>query len=459
MENPSLSPLNEYDLDVEEVQELEAEGVLLGDKTRAPRIGTKRKVQMAALSSSYRSSVTSTSSSGSSSASLRIHGFGRPKTGTIDLPVFEESPDMLEFIGFTQETSNAIYSNFLARPDPTNDPYDLLQYSFDFVRSKDPQEQHEDREILARMGINNKIQEALLDEDFAEIRATATLRFWLLDTLQVNYDMMCSFRRNLKLKARISKAKKRRRIQHSGNIFQKDQEMSSSATEQSSTQTGAINIPPKENGIIDLQHVAIGSEIPLLQDHQVLYSGKCFSYLADFILPDGSVSLRSIASFSGGDFNDGSPATYWSPDLETAEKYRKWAQRRNPIAESCIIQIQISQRFLREIKTEVLSFSPDWKEYVWRCRHKGRRGMLPKFQKFRNADLIKGHICKMTLSAINNIRDPEDVQQRITEDSVLLREDGRRATQWAFLASVEERLNVEIRGKIQIDITQSEEPE
>jgi hypothetical protein len=53
---------------------------------------------------------------------------------------------------------------------------------------------------------------------------------------------------------------------------------------------------------------------------------------------------------------------------ETAEEYRQSAARRSSNADTCIIQIQIPQSFIRSLRIQHLWYSPNWKEYVWTCR-------------------------------------------------------------------------------------------
>lgn len=68
--------------------------------------------------------------------------------------------------------------------------------------------------------------------------------------------------------------------------------------------------------------------------------------------------------------------------------------------------------------------------------------------------LIKGHISTKIAQQVAHIR-KEDVQSMINDDSALRNPiTGSMATQWVFtIPSIIDRLGIEIRGRIHIDVT------
>lgn len=45
---------------------------------------------------------------------------------------------------------------------------------------------------LAAFGVNQTLQEALLTEDFRDIRCTATCKFWVAESLELSYEALRS---------------------------------------------------------------------------------------------------------------------------------------------------------------------------------------------------------------------------------------------------------------------------
>ncbi|GIK03562.1 hypothetical protein Aspvir_007634 [Aspergillus viridinutans] len=74
---------------------------------------------------------------------------------------------------------------------------------------------------------------------------------------------------------------------------------------------------------------------------------------------DGSIDMTSLSTPAGGDFNSSFNAHYWTPQKDTAERYREWAARRSPDSETCLIQIQVSNAFIERLRSAGIWFSAD----------------------------------------------------------------------------------------------------
>lgn len=111
----------------DELQVLEQAGIFKGNP-----FGGKRKISARLLTPSDSDSYgsLSSSSSGASSASLRLKGFIDPSSAKdFELPTDKESVAALEFMGFTQATAQEIYQRWEARPDPEQNPYPFLEHA------------------------------------------------------------------------------------------------------------------------------------------------------------------------------------------------------------------------------------------------------------------------------------------------------------------------------------------
>jgi len=107
---------------------------------------------------------------------------------TKELPLDAESPDALEFIGFGPQAANTIYSGFINRLDPNNDPDSLLDYILGHVDSIiGPDDDLDMPEAASRVGLTQKVQDTLTDPRFASMAATELPGFWIKDTLRINY--------------------------------------------------------------------------------------------------------------------------------------------------------------------------------------------------------------------------------------------------------------------------------
>lgn len=221
------------------------------------------------------------------------------------------------------------------------------------------------------------------------------------------------------------------------------------------TESMSVSTIPQELGF-PKDSVRIGPPAAALEDHDILYKGRRASDQEDtpLIAPDGSIDLTGIETLPGGDFNARGLATYWTPERETAEVYRGYAQRRDRMAETWIISIQVPRSFTATLRKKSLWYSADWKEYVWHCR---RRKILPsKFDSLSKADVIQGHICRKLQPLIAKSK-PNDVQTTINEDFCLLYQRApnqmAKSTQWAFSNDrARAELQKAVRGKLHIDV-------
>jgi hypothetical protein len=449
----ATSPDEEFQLSLEETQALEKDLVFLS--SNIPSTSGKRKVSGALLTPP--SSQGRVSRSSSSSASVRFRSFNSSPDFTLDLPQSAISVAALEFIGFTAETAEDLFRRFASRPDPDINCYDLLDYvhGHTSILSTASYQYCPPAQAMTQIGLTQQMQDAILDPRFSTIFGTETFRFWIDDTLRINYLSLVQLLRRLKNHATgsIAKKKKAKRAKLEGAFPPKVLPSSEQATT-----TATLNVM-SEDHYLPKNFVTADEPSEVLEDHYVLYKAKAAPEMGDpqWIQDDGSLEMNAIATYGGGDFNHANLASYWTPDAETAEAYRAWTARRCSWSDTWVIRIQIPKTFIDSLRQQDLWYSKDWKEYVWYCRKK-----VEPPEKFNSywqaggADLIKGHIYTGVHSSITRIK-KEEVQTKITEDNVLPISSGR-ATQWVFMQydSIK-RLGAEIRGKIHIEITSAEQ--
>ena len=425
----------------EQIRCLEEDTILLP----LPYSQIKRK-----LSAAF-TSQRSVSRSSASSASMSVDGFRPDIVHTFDIPIVEESIEVLEFIGFVAEAATVIYNRYLSRPHPDRNPDDLMAYVSGHISSlKLSQYDNMDpSEALRSIGLNSQIQEAITDPRFSHIFGTQPLYYWANDTVETNYAALLGRQRLLRNYANRRMTYKRKHNQaKQGTALSQEQGPSSPASAISAT----IDITPSDFQFPE-RRVILQSDIRMLDDHLSLYKGKAHPELRDegeIIRNDGSANLSALATLPGGDFNSKSLAQYWSPKKETAEEYRLYAARRSPVADTCIVHIQVPLSFINRLHIENLWYSRNWKEYIWTCRK--NLTLDRKFDLLKQADVVRGHVCSTISGRITRI--PwENVQTHISESNVMRLPSGRKVTLWVFLQeSTIDQLAEEIRGRIHFTI-------
>ncbi|KAL8750730.1 MAG: hypothetical protein Q9184_006317 [Pyrenodesmia sp. 2 TL-2023] len=413
--------------------------------------GGKRKISAAFLTppSSHGSrSSSSSSSSTSTTASIRVESVSQ-STATVDVPDHLESQATLEICGFTPEAASKIYARWAGRASPESNPDDLSDYMRADIVSADPHGLLGPWDALRRMGIKQKVQDAIMDPRHENIRETETVAFWALDTVTVNWKNICHFQQTLKTVAVTLKSKKKRKAQVQ-DLFPHAQPPG--AVPQLPTATVQSPLDNySEFHILPKAHVAIADSPPVdLPEHYTLWKAKAAVEMSDWIGDDGSLSRAGLQTLPGGDFNSVDIAYYWTLERGTAQQYWDYAITRLPDAEMWMIRVQVSKTFIDSLPTQQLWFSPNWKEYVWYGRK--RLQPPPKFNDHERSALIKGHICRKMSRIITRIK-IQDVQTTMNEDNLLFI-DGLKATQWAIKgANNQTNFDREIKGKIHIVIT------
>ncbi|OQD70069.1 hypothetical protein PENDEC_c027G03858 [Penicillium decumbens] len=431
----SLQPPDGDIFTAEEIQCLEEDAIFL-PQPQASR--GKRKVSASLVSPP--SSISTPSSTSSASASVRT----QPSTISTYIPTEEDSPEVLEYLGFQTFTARQIFERYANRPDPDNCPDDLLDYAYGQIGVlQTPRYCDMDiQEAMAQVGLTRQIQSAIADPAFSDMLWTRDLHFWVKDTIQTNYATLRYHQELLKRHARRRiadkhKRGKRRKRTSVHDIFPPEGgpevAEASEADVPGPDITATINMTIQDFNLPSTHVALLEGGPPALPNHILLYKGKAHQELREtkrLIRADGSIDISTLSTSPGSDFNWSFNAQYWTPEKDTAERYRQWAARRSPDSDTCIICIQVSNDFLERIVSADIWYSPDWKEFVWTCRD--QRLLPPKFSYLSDTELIKGHICTGLSRKIKRIP-AANVQTQITRDKLLhCTSTNRPAIQWMF---------------------------
>jgi hypothetical protein len=409
----------------------------------------KRKVSSAFLSPPPSSSFGS-STSPSSSASVRFKSWSSSDSSTIDIPVTSSSAEAVEFLGFTLQSADTIFSDWSKRPDPDQCPDSPLDYALGHLGIlKTPSFSALDpREAMTKIGLSIELQDIMMNPEYSDILYTRDLHFWLADTLTLRFSALENILLRMKETATHGLARGKAKRPKLEGVF-------TSQTEEPDVvpaHTATVNMFPGDDNLPKTS-VSIEAAPSLLVDHYTLWKGKSSAETNNrqLIKEDGSVNINALRSFSGDDFNGQDYAWYFTKEQETAERYRNWAALRCQYAASWLIQVQVPRVWFDTLKKQYLFYSADWKEYVWRC--KKEEDIPDKFNSMLEADVIEGHICTGVSTSIAGYKSHE-VQTKINDSHCLRLAGGRRATQTVIMKlEAAKRLGVEIKGKMHIDIT------
>ncbi|KAJ5382700.1 hypothetical protein N7517_000611 [Penicillium concentricum] len=157
-----------------------------------PATNSKRTISVTALSSP----ATSRSSSSSNLIDRTSFSatFVNVSQDEIELPQEMESGETYEFIGFNEETASKLWDQYVSRP--IDDPLDSLDFEFmDYARSQVKNSTVPDvlsitddwTPTMAALGIGQCLQQSILHPDFDDVRATASCKFWLLDSIEMAF--------------------------------------------------------------------------------------------------------------------------------------------------------------------------------------------------------------------------------------------------------------------------------
>ncbi|KAF2012744.1 hypothetical protein BU24DRAFT_395869 [Aaosphaeria arxii CBS 175.79] len=380
-------------------------------------------------------------------ASVRFCSYSDSKHNQwYEFPTAYESSAALEHIGFTPAAAEEIFQNYLERPSPNENPDSLLDYAYGHMAR--PRLPDDPRQMMTVFGIRTDIQDAILDPAFEQIFETETLKFWIRDTLRINYWTLEKVLTDLVDHAKLLLATKE------DNDTKVDDSISSKPSAESSIPTrGEYPCVRRWAGTFPQEHVSIDDTVqPTPPGFHVLYKGRAHEeeHYRSFISETGELDFSVIRIWEGGDFNPWDDAVYFATDRETAEMYRGYAALRCKHSETMIIRLLVPDTFVASLDKEEILYSEDWKTCVWAGR-KGCDSLPSKFDDFYDAELVVGHVSKATSEIFNEMK-LGDVQERVSEGHVLIISSGK-AVQWAFLGKdVRKRLGAEVKGRIHIDV-------
>jgi hypothetical protein len=337
----------------EDVHHLEKAGLL------TPASGGMRKISISTI---FSDSTQNSSDPGYSS-----------ENAMIEICEMMQSPETLIWLGFNDETAIDLWTSWQNWDE--DDPAEFLELITGYIKHHqlDAAENDNWPEILAIIGINDRLITAIMDPDFTDCRVTATAKHWILDSLQARYRVL------MKATEASEERVKRRR--------DPIRKVGMSLTHQEAKHIGDKSSQGEPR-------IAYKNAFP---DHApgttTLYIGADKLQFDQAFLSNGEVHLELMSSVSPSDFSGVPQAMlYTAVDREVAHHYAGYARRRLGASNvMCILAIHVPESFIQSLNPYILHFGDLWKQVLHKCR-KGY-SLTGNLAHISTQKLIIGHIC------------------------------------------------------------------
>ncbi|KAI9711142.1 MAG: hypothetical protein M1812_007246 [Candelaria pacifica] len=382
-----------------------------------PAANNKRKVSTALLSppssnpsrSSSEASSSSRISSGSFAATYEVE-----EVEEVEVPVTLRSVESYEFLGFTTETAQSLWVRYL-KYSPEQDS-SFFDYAASHIwapgREDVTSDQDNWRGLMVALGINERLQSAIMLPGFDDVRFTASCKYWLMNAMKAQWQAL----ENLDLEMRMEAARR----QH---------------VKTGRPKAGSISSPPS---LVDAPAA--------IERHQMLWRGSDhLNNLNMYNSETCEINLDAIHA-APGDFSGANPIAYFSPHRETADRYCRYIKHAAHIAKVSIVQIAVPYSLMDGLSVEYLRspappkynketntwlYPPtcDWQRVIWWCR-RGRN--LPKeLWWVTTKDVLIGETSHGKNCKYDTMEKPEEIDHRQVLE-VKINGVETKSMQWAF---------------------------
>ncbi|KAK0715159.1 hypothetical protein B0H67DRAFT_644941 [Lasiosphaeris hirsuta] len=116
----------------------------------------------------------------------------------VEIPEVLNSQETLEFFGFRPDAAKTIFESWeelQQTPGQLGQCENILTAAERYItRMADVEDAwlptHNWRQALVKMGINSDLTDAILDDNFDEIRKTASASAWVIDTFRTSWEFL-----------------------------------------------------------------------------------------------------------------------------------------------------------------------------------------------------------------------------------------------------------------------------
>ncbi|KAI9844964.1 MAG: hypothetical protein M1838_001948 [Thelocarpon superellum] len=427
---------------------LEREG-LLSEATN-----NKRKISTVLTTppTSDTSRSSSSSSGASTTSAISRVTFAGKEVESIEIPTHIESATTYEWLGFTAAKAAELYQWFTEVPDDDQlkDFYYVAEFQLTWSKVEDAYTESDDwRACMDGLGINQTLQDAILNPEYEEIRFTQSCKFWLLDTMGDKYSFLLDMPERIRDgTATMHSIRERAKRRKPAASFSQSSSLATPATPPQAGDDSGVSMPTS-SATPSAPAVATTVETPLsLPGHTTLWRAGTLSGATSFYdIATQKIDLYAI-SMSPGDFCGPIRRTYWTPQKETAERYARFAMSRKDFEPAAILQVFVPDSFLATLKIAEVWFGDDWKKLIWASRK--IKEFPPELQELESSDVLVGHVASGINNKFTKLKGPELIKERALL-MVCIGGEWKRAVQWVFQsAKARQGFERECRGKVYI---------
>ncbi|EGX47929.1 hypothetical protein AOL_s00081g256 [Orbilia oligospora ATCC 24927] len=324
----------------------------------------------------------------------------------IEIPVFLESRETLEFVGFCPERAEYIWDLWSKIPMHDIHVFNFFDFAVDFIpdpgirqtRTEAINEKDGWREYMDELGISTGLKIAILLPEYENVRFTASCEFWSIESVREAYRALESLAQQ---------------FEESVKFFQYPEHEKDGKFE-GTTEQPSTNVSPVPEG-----------------SRTKLYRASTLERATRFYIHQtGEINEYHFATLRG-DLSGTEPVTYWTPQKVVADIYAGYLKRRIPIAQIIVTEVEFSEELAASVDLE------------------GHRLSNTHYLKYlEDVDVITSNI--LSLKDIE-YREKDSWKEIQPSDLVRIKIDGedRLGIQWAF-KSEEAQLAFEehCRGKV-----------
>ncbi|KAG5978140.1 hypothetical protein E4U55_006350 [Claviceps digitariae] len=337
-----------------------------------------------------------------------------------NIPDAIESLATIRYLGLTDAKAYQVWTQWADVRAENDSDYEITFIEFivgcltPSVKD-DPCEDNDDQwyQSMDQYGINDELQEAIMDPRFKDLRLSNSCFSWVRNTVEARFLGL----REIQETSRERERARQRASQRPGG----------SQMEQTS------DLMHDEAALTVMSDPAIEAAHPV-PGFTTLFKGMSTARLYNVNDIDSSINVLGLGSSLQTDFSSRKAAVYFAVDREVAARYALWAKRRHPDNSACLLQIRVPNsaiESLRPDKLRTVYWDPTgndktWEKLIFNCRN-GRQNT--KALGFSEAVLIIGTISGKPNAHYGSLGSYE----QITAREVFRNADGQPAVQYAWI--------------------------
>jgi len=132
----------------------------------------------------------------------RIDDIDPEDDATVEIPVFRESAEMLQYLGFDEPKAHEIWENW-NKLGPDLQLEDFVDFAEGAAYSEDVWNDQDEEWIqhMEQMGINHQTIDAIMHPNYKEFRLTFSCNYWVQDTIRGRYEVLLALQRTSRVRA------------------------------------------------------------------------------------------------------------------------------------------------------------------------------------------------------------------------------------------------------------------